>query len=158
MVFHWSLSDSKSSQVSRTLISILVDFSNAVVISTCFLISKFSSPFNNPLMTVLKAPITIGIIITFMFHCFFNSQARFRYLSFFSLPFNFTLNSAGSLFLLIITRSGHWPRFGDPLYVKIPKEVVCLILQDRCWVGIHHFLVWKNLNFWHNSQWITLPT
>ena len=31
MVFHWSLSDSKFPQVSRTLLSILADLNNAVV-------------------------------------------------------------------------------------------------------------------------------
>ena len=31
MVFYWSLSDSKSPQFSRTLLSILADLSNAVV-------------------------------------------------------------------------------------------------------------------------------
>ena len=31
MVFHWSLSDNKSPQVSRTLLSILADLKNAVV-------------------------------------------------------------------------------------------------------------------------------
>ena len=30
--------------------------------------SKSSSPTNNPLVTVPKAPITISIIVTFMFH------------------------------------------------------------------------------------------
>ena len=34
---------------------------------------KSSSPFSNPLVIVAKAPITIGIIVTFMFHSFFNS-------------------------------------------------------------------------------------
>ena len=33
------------------------------MVSTRPLISKASSPFNNPLVTVPKAPITIGIII-----------------------------------------------------------------------------------------------
>ena len=42
----------------------------------------------------LRAPITIGIIITFMFHSFFNSQAKSRYLSLFSHSFTFTLWSA----------------------------------------------------------------
>ena len=48
MVFHWRLSDSKSSQVSRTLLSILADLNNIVVmiVSTRPLISKSSSPFN----------------------------------------------------------------------------------------------------------------
>ena len=52
-------------------------------------------PFNNPLMTVAKAAIMIGII-TFMFLNFFNSLARSRYLSFFSLSFSFILWSAGT--------------------------------------------------------------
>ena len=45
---------------------------------------------------VPKAPITIGTIVTFMFHSFFNSLARSRYLSFFSHSFNFILWSAGT--------------------------------------------------------------
>ena len=44
-----------------------------------------------------RAPITIAIIVTFMFHCFFfNSRARSRYLSLFIHSFNFTLWSAGT--------------------------------------------------------------
>ena len=85
MDFHWSLSDSKSPQVSRTLLSILFVLNNTVVwmLSTRPLTSKFSSPFNNP-----KAPISIGIIVTFMFHSFF--------LTFFALSFSFILWSAGT--------------------------------------------------------------
>ena len=58
--FHWRLSDSKSPQVSRTLLSILAVFSNAVVwmVSTWLPTSKSSRPFNNPLVTLPKAPIT----------------------------------------------------------------------------------------------------
>ena len=97
-VFHWSLSDSKSPQVSRTLLSILAVFNNAVVwmVSTRPPTSKSSRPFNNPLVTVPKAPITIGIIVTFMFHSLFNSLARSRYLSLFSHSFSFILWSAGT--------------------------------------------------------------
>ena len=51
----------------------------------------FPSPFTNPLVTVPRAPIIIGITVTFMFHGFFNSLVKFRYLSFFSLSFNFTI-------------------------------------------------------------------
>ena len=93
MVFHWSLSDSKSPQVSRTLLSILAVLSNAVIwiVSTRPPTSKSSRPFNNPLVIMPKAPNTIGTIVTFMFHSFFNSLARSRYLSFFSLSFRFIL-------------------------------------------------------------------
>ena len=70
MVFHWSLSDTKYPQVSRTLLSILGDLNNAVVwiVSTDSFISKSSSPFTKPLGIVPSTLITIGITITFMFH------------------------------------------------------------------------------------------
>ena len=98
MILQWSLSDSKSPQVSRTHLRFLAVLSNAVVwiVSTCLPISKSSRPFNNPLVIVPNAPITIGTIVTFMFHSFFNSQARSRYLPFFSLSFRFILWSAGT--------------------------------------------------------------
>ena len=117
MVFHWSLSDSKSPQVSRTHLGILAVLSTAVVwiVSTRPPTSKSSRPFNNPLVIVPNAPITIGTIFPFMFHSFFNSLARSRYLSFFSHSFRFILWSAGTakstilqifFFFLIIIRSG----------------------------------------------------
>ena len=117
MVFQWTLSDSKSPQVSMTLLSILAVLNNAVawMVSTRPPTSKSSSPFNNPLVTVPKAQITMGIIVTFIFHSFFNSLARLRYLSFFLRSFNFILWSAETakstilqiLFLLIITSSSN---------------------------------------------------
>ena len=72
MVFRWSLSDSKSPQVSRTRLGILAVLSNAVIwiVSTRPPTSKSFMPFNNPLVIVPKAPITIGTIVTFMFHSF----------------------------------------------------------------------------------------
>ena len=94
MVFHWSLSDSKSPQVSRTLLSILAVLNNAVVwmVSTRPPTSKSSSPFNNPLVTEQKAPIIIGIIVTFMFHSFFQLSCKievlillFTFLQFYSV-------------------------------------------------------------------------
>ena len=96
MVFHWSLSDSNSPQVSRTRLRILAVLSNAVIwiVSTRPLTSKSSGPFNNPLDIVAKVPITIGIIVTLIFLCFFDSLARLRYLSLFSHSYSFTLWSA----------------------------------------------------------------
>ena len=65
MVFHMSLSDNKSTQVSRTLLSILAVFNNAVIVmvSTHLPTSKSSRSFNNPSVTMPKAPITIGTIV-----------------------------------------------------------------------------------------------
>ena len=68
-----SFSDSKSPQVSGTLLSILAVLNNIVVwmFSTRSPTSKSSSPFSNPLVTVPRAPITIGIIVIYMFPSFF---------------------------------------------------------------------------------------
>ena len=98
MVLHLRLSDSKSPQVSRTLLSILPVLNNGVVlmVSTRPPTSKSPRPFNNPLVTVPKAPITVGIIVTFIFHSFFNSLARSKYLSLFTHSFSFILWSAGT--------------------------------------------------------------
>ena len=96
MVFHWSLSDSKSSQVSRSRLRILAVLSNTLIriVSTRLPTSKSSRPFNNAFVIVPKAPIKIGTIVTFIFHSIFNSLARSRYLSFFSHSFRFILWSA----------------------------------------------------------------
>ena len=65
MVFHCSLSDSQSPQVSRTLLSILADLNNVVVwmIFTFPLISKSSRSFTKPLGFVPSAPNIIGITV-----------------------------------------------------------------------------------------------
>ena len=138
MVSHWSLSDSKSPQVSRTLLRILAVLINAVIwiVSTRPPTSKSSRPFNNPLVIVPKAPITIGTIVSFMFHSFFNSLARSRY---FSHSFRFILWSAGTakstilqilfLFFLFFCRLlclVFWPRLGDLCVCQSPIGVyVC---------------------------------
>ena len=108
MVFHRSLSENKSPQVSRTLLSILANQNNPVVwvVSARPLISKSSSLFINPLVTVQWVPITIGINVTFTIHSFFNSLVRSRYLSFFSLSFNLII-------ILIITSFSHQRSLSD---------------------------------------------
>ena len=119
MGFHWSLSDSKSPQVSRTRLSILAVRSNAVfwVVSTRLLTSKSSRPFNNPLVTVPNAPITIGTIVTFMFHSFYYYY-YYYYLQFiqcfldFALPlkklFTVRLRSPNILNMNVLPITEHW--------------------------------------------------
>ena len=110
MVFLWGLSEIKTSEVSRTLLSILADLNHAVVwmVSSRPLIFKSSRPVINPLVTVTSAPITIDITVIFMFH---SKVFVFIFLSNF---FHFytvvsrkgkVLYSAGSLFSLTLTRS-----------------------------------------------------
>ena len=88
MVFHWSLSNTKPLQVTRTFPSIIADLNNAVVQMVSARLSNASGPFTKPLRIVPSTTITIGITITFMFHNFFSSQARSKYLSLFlfSIP------------------------------------------------------------------------
>ena len=173
MVFHWSLSDSKSPHVSRTLLSILAVLNNAVVwmVSTRPPTSKSSSPFSNPLVTAPNAPITSGIIVTCMFHSFFNSLARSKYLSFLSHSFSFILWSAGIakstilqilfflLLLLIIIKSGllagiRW----SVCMLKSHRSLCVAFSRTGAGLCIYHLLVWSSFNFLHISQWITLPT
>ena len=170
MVFHWSLSDCKSPQVSRTFLSILAVLNSAVVwtVSTRPATSKSSSPFSNLLVTVPNAPITIGIIVTFMFHRFFNSLARSRYLSFFSHSFSFIPRTAGTakstilqvlFFLMIFIRSGLLAKIRWSMCMSKSHKSLCVSFS-RTGAGLctYHLLVWSNLNFLHISRWVTLPT
>ena len=168
MVFNWSLSDSKFPQVSRTLLSILAVLNNAVVwmVSTRPPTSNSSSPFSYPLVTVPNAPITIGIIVTFMFHSFFNSLTRSRYLSISSNSFSFILWSAGQQSRLFCKFSFFVDYYEVWVLAGIRWSVCMLKSHSLCvafsWTGaglcIYHLLVWSNINFLHISQWITLPT
>ena len=169
MVFHRNLGDSKSPQVSSTLLRILAVLNNAMVwmVSTRPPTSKSSSHFSNPLLTVPNAPITIGIIVTCMFHRFFNSLARSRYLSFFLHSFSFILWSAGTakstiqqfFFLLIIIRSGLLAEIRWSVCMSNSHWSLC-VLFSRTGAGLctYNLFVWSNSNFLNISQWITLPT
>ena len=160
MDFHWCLSDSMSPQVSRTGLSILAVLSNAVVwiVSTRPLTSKPSRPFN--------APITIGTIVTFMFYSFFNSLARSRYLSFFSLSFRFILWSAGTakstilqipFFYWLLWGLVFWAGLGV-IMLKSHRSLCESFSRTGAGLCIYHLFVWSNWKFLHISQWITLPT
>ena len=83
MVFHGSLNERKSPQVSRTFLNILADLNNAVVwmVSTCSIIFVSSSLSSYPLVTVPSAPIRTSVTVIFMFHAFFCSLAKSWYLT-----------------------------------------------------------------------------
>ena len=77
--------------------------------------STFSRPFNNPLLLFLNNQLQLTQSFLSCFTTFFNSLARSKYLSSFSLSFKIILWSAGTakltilqilVFLLIIIRSG----------------------------------------------------
>ena len=137
MVSHWCLSDNKSSQFFRTLLSILADINSAVVwiVSTRPHISKSSSSSTNPLVTVPRPPITIGIIIAFMFFSFFNSLAGSRYLFLFLHSFNFILRSNGpakfTILLFLFFSFVDYYKFcspGQDLVIRLYFEILLLLL------------------------------
>ena len=148
-----------SSQYSAVLYDVVV-----WMVSTRPPTSESSSPFSNPLLTVPNAPIWIGIIVTCMFHSFFDSLARSRYLSFFSHSFGFILWSTRTakstiyqvlFYLLIIIRSGLLAEIRRSVCMPKSHTSLC-VLFSRTGAGlcIYHLFVWSNFNFLHLSQWI----
>ncbi len=164
MVFHWRLSDSKSSQVSRTLLSIPAVFNNAVVwmVSTRPPTSKSSGPFNNPLVTVPKAPITIGIIVTFIFHSFFQFSSKVEVLISLFIFFQFYSvvcrdskvdNFADFLFFfLLIIRSSLLAEIRWSVCIsKLHRSSCVSFSRTGAVLYIYHLLAWSNFNFLHIS-------
>ena len=172
MVFHWSLSDSKSPQVFRTLLSILADLNNAEVwrLSALSLISNSTSPLTKPPWIVPSAPITIGITATFMFHNFLVLwQAPSTCLSFRFLLFSICGQPGRQnplidrffffFFLFTITTAGHLAGI---------RWTVCMLKSQRIWcvsfsvtdsgLCIHHLVEWSNFNFLHNSPYSPFPS
>ena len=160
MVFHWRLSDSKSPQVSRTLLSILAVFNNAVVwiVSTRPPTSKSSRPFNNPFGTVLKALITIGIIVIFIFHSFFQFSCKvdvlislFTFFRFYSMVSRDSKvdNFADFVFLLlllIIIRSGLLAEIWWSVCMSKSHRSLCVSFsRTDAGLCIYHLLAWSKL-------------
>ena len=124
MAFHWIFSESKSLQVSKTLLWILAVLSNAVIwiVSIRQPISKSSGPFNNPLDIVSKPPITSCIIIIIIiyssrvFHICI-ADGYYYYYYYYLLIRNFLIrNSGGSHTGVWVTASllkslGHFSTF-----------------------------------------------
>ena len=133
----------------------------------------------------LSLPVPVQILWWFTertsynrYHCNFHVLWYFQFSSkvlaymflFVFFQFNPVLNrngkvyySTGSLFLLAITRSGRQiiTRSGRQiirLYLKIPENIYVSFSRTDLRLCLYHLFVWSNLNFLHNSRWITLPT
>ena len=167
--FFTGLSDSKSPQVLRTLLSILAVLGNAVIwiVSTPPLNSQSSMPFNNPLFIVPKAPITIGTTVTFMFHSFFQFSSKVEVLILLFTFFQFYSGIEKStifqilffFFLLIIIRSGLLAMIRWSVYMsKSHWSFSMSFSRTGAGLCIYHLFVWSNWNFLHIFQWITLLT
>ena len=168
MVSHWILSDSKSPQVSRTLLCILADLNKAVVwmVSTRPIISKSSSPCTNPLVTVPRAPITIYTTVTFMFPSFFSHLTRSSTYPSFRFLLILLWGQQGKQspqfgrfsFLLTFTRSGRLAEIRCSVCISKSQSSLCITFSTTDSVlCIYRLFVWSNFNFLYNSQSITLP-
>ena len=147
-------------------------FWDAVVwmVSTCPPTSKSLSPFNNPLVTMPKASIMIGIIVTFLFHSFFQFSSKvqvlillFTFFQFYSVVswdskvHNFA--SSLSFFLLITLRSGLLAEIWWSVCMSKSYRSLCVSFsRTDAGLCMYDLFVLSNLNFLHISQWITLPT
>ena len=141
MVFYLSLSDSKSSQVSRTLLNILVDFIWAVVwmlstlpiipiLSCFFFLSKFLGYYSEgSINDWYHRHLYISQIFCFL--------ARSKYFFRFSPSFTFVLWSAGTakfttwqiLFFLL------WSSWGDLSLSQSPRELHAFYFQRQILVS-----------------------
>ena len=169
MVFHRRLCDSKSAQVSRSLLIILGEFNNAVVwmVSTRPPNSKSSRPFNDIhslcqkhqsqlVQSTLSCSLVSSILSPGRDTC-----PSFHILSvlFCGKPGSTVDNFAGSLFLVVIFRSAHLADIWRSVCMSKSHRGLCVSFS-RTGAGlcIYHMLVWSNLNFLHISHCITLPT
>ena len=133
------------------------------MVSTRSPTSKSSRPFNNPLVTVPKAPITIGIIVTFIFHSFFSSKVEviislFTFFRVYSVVIRDSkIHNFADFLLLIIIRSGLLADIRWCVCISKSHRSLCVSFSRRgAGLCVYHLLAWSNLNSLHIPQWISL--
>ena len=127
-------------------------------------IYKSSRHFINLLVTVPITPITkLSCSIYFSVPL----QGLGTYLSFHFLSVlhwaqpgqQSPLFGCSTFLLLTITRSGHLDEIRWSVYISKSQRRLCISFSRvDSGLCIYHLFVWSNLNFLHNSQWITFPT
>ena len=96
--------------------------------------SQVLQSLNHFFETLLSAPITTGVTVTFIFHSFFSSLTISRYLSLFSLSFSpcgqlkeqsplFSRFSFLFIFCWLSLRQVIWPRLDVPFVSQNPREL-----------------------------------
>ena len=161
-VFHisfswWFSMESEWQEVSWTLLSI-----QTVVV---WMVSTRPLTFNNPFVTVSKAPITMDAFGTIHSPYFFSipSQDRGTYQSFniLSLLFCGQPGQQSQQFCKFcccwLQGLVFWPRLCDPFVCQSSIGVCVSFSWTATWLCIYHLFVWSTLNFLHISKWITLP-
>ena len=151
MVFHWSLSDSKYPKFSSTLLSILADLNNAIVlmVSTRPLISKSSSPIINPLVTYQVHQLQL-VSPSFSCSIFFSIllQSLGTYLSFHFLSVlpcdQPKCQSLQFGRLLTMTSSGRLAEIKWSVSISKSQRILCVSFSKTDSWFIHHLFEWSN--------------
>ena len=159
MVFHGSLSDSKSPQVSRTLLSIIADLNNAYF-------QVFQSRYQS-----------FGDCIERTSYNWYHRQLHVT--KFFQLSCKFQIFIYLFAFLQfypVVNQNGKVHYSTDPFFccwlslglivrdlrsvcISKSQRILCISCSRTDFsLCIYNLFVWSNLNFLNNSQWITLPT
>ena len=122
-----------------------------------------TGPLINLLVTVPRVLITKGINVSFMFHSLkLPSKVQvlfllFTFFQFYSLVSRDSKVHKFASFLLIIIRSGHLAEIKRSIHISKSKGSLCMSFsRTDAGLYIYNFFVWSNLNFLHNSYWITL--
>ena len=156
MVFHWSLNDRKSLQVSRTLLSIL---NNAVVSSDLQLFQLPYQTFGNRSECTnynwyhrhLRVP-----------HIFLSSLARSNYLSLFSFSLIFTLWSVETakstirhvVFFLTIIRSGILNEISWSIRISKSQSIIIFFIWEFFHISVSW---WFSTRVWVTASLIKSP-
>ena len=160
MIFHWSLSDTKSPHVSRNLHSIQYCSMNCLYSSSYSqilqsLYQSFSDCSESTSYNWYFQSLSCSRVFPFPWQNLgiYRSSRFFRFYCAAS-QYSRVHNSASCLFLLIIIKLSRLAEI---------KRSVC-ILKSQCSLCISFsrtdswLCIWTNLNFLHNSPLITLPT
>ena len=158
MDFHWSLSDSKSPQVSRTLLSILTDLNNVVILMVYIypLISKSFNPISKPLVIVPSTPITTGITFIFMFHSYFSTLTRSRNVSLVSISLFLPCCPSKRQNPFLFYSFFYWLLLG---MVGWPRLLLLLLLLLLLFIRVFHISVswWFFTGVWVTASLLKPP-
>ena len=165
------MSDSKSPQVSRTLLNILAVLSRFILRfpSHPAPLPRLWEPFQvrqlqlvSPSLSCSTAFLVLGqdpsICLSFRFLLFsprgLNDKVHFKanFLFFFSLFFFFSFFFFSFLYYLVF-----WQGLDDMFVSQNPRRFHISFSRIDSGFCIYHLVVWLNFNFLNNSQWLTFP-
>ena len=104
--------------------------------------------------TVLRTLTTIGVVVTFMIHCFFSSQARFKYLSLISFYFHsagMAKSTSWQVLFFLLLGLVFWSELDVSFVHQIYREFYVSHFLRRILVCVRTILLaWSNFNLLHN--------